>query len=62
MVGYKGGYALGIFVMGCAPGGGSSNMYSKLLGGDMSVSITMTTCSTLISLGEIIPNLSFCLR
>ena len=50
-MGYKGGAALGLFLLGVAPGGGSSNMYCKILGGDMSVSVTMTTLSTVASLG-----------
>jgi sodium/bile acid cotransporter 3/5 len=52
IMGYKGGWALGMFMMGCSPGGGSSNMFSKLLNGDMSLSITMTTISTFASLGK----------
>lgn len=53
-MGYQGGAALGLFLMGSAPGGGSSNMFCKILGGDMSISITMTTLSTVASLGKII--------
>ena len=56
-MGYKGGWAQGMFMMGCSPGGGSSNMYSKLLNGDMSLSITMTTISTFASLGKLIRKL-----
>ncbi|KAL4234088.1 hypothetical protein ACF0H5_005741 [Mactra antiquata] len=43
--------AIGIFVAGIGPGGGSSNIYSYLLDGDLSLSITMTTVSTVLSLG-----------
>ncbi|PAA94443.1 hypothetical protein BOX15_Mlig008455g1 [Macrostomum lignano] len=43
--------ALGYFGMGCAPGGGASNFYCLLLGGDISLSITMTLISTLAALG-----------
>ncbi|XP_045195030.2 ileal sodium/bile acid cotransporter-like [Mercenaria mercenaria] len=42
--------AVGIFVAGVCPGGGSSNIYTYLLDGDLSLSITMTTISTLLSL------------
>lgn len=42
--------SLGIFVAGCCPGGGQSNMYSYLLKGDLSLSITMTTISTIAAL------------
>ncbi len=46
------GVALGFFAMGCAPGGGASNIYTYLLNGDLSLSITMTTISTFASLGN----------
>jgi len=48
LAGYEGGTALGFFSMGCAPGGGPSNMYSHLLGGDLSVSVTLTFLSTVL--------------
>ncbi|XP_067944148.1 ileal sodium/bile acid cotransporter-like [Watersipora subatra] len=51
IMGYTGGKALGFFALGCSPGGGSSNMYSKLFNGDMSLSVTMTTLSTIACLG-----------
>ena len=50
--GMSGGLALGYFAAGCAPGGGSSNMYSYLLGGDVSLSVTMTLVSIAASLGN----------
>lgn len=43
---------MGIFLLGVAPGGGGSNIFSKLLDGDVSVSVTMTILSTMASLGE----------
>lgn len=43
--------SLGIFVSGCCPGGGASNMYSYLLKGDLSLSITMTALSTVLAIG-----------
>lgn len=43
--------ALGIFISGVCPGGGVSNIYSHLLDGDLSLSITMTTISTIAALG-----------
>ncbi|XP_067944435.1 hepatic sodium/bile acid cotransporter-like [Watersipora subatra] len=51
MMGYTGAKALGFFVLGCSPGGGTSNMYAKLFDGDVSLSVTMTTVSTFVSLG-----------
>ena len=50
--GMSGGLALGYFAAGCAPGGGSSNMYTYLLGGDVSLSVTMTLISIIASLGN----------
>lgn len=52
MQGYSGGTALGFFMLGMAPGGGPSNMYTHLLDGDMSVSVTMTLLSTIFSAGK----------
>ncbi|XP_060080528.1 ileal sodium/bile acid cotransporter-like [Ylistrum balloti] len=43
--------ALGIFLAGCCPGGGASNIYSHLLDGDLSLSITMTLVSTMTAIG-----------
>ncbi|KAK3086789.1 hypothetical protein FSP39_023470 [Pinctada imbricata] len=43
--------SLGIFLCGCCPGGGVSNIYTHLLDGDLSLSITMTTISTIAALG-----------
>ena len=52
MMGLEGGLALGLFAAGCAPGGSGSNMYTFLLDGDVSLSVTMTLVSTLASLGN----------
>jgi len=38
---------LGLFVTGCCPGGGGSNMWTLILGGNLHLSITMTVLSTL---------------
>lgn len=40
---------LGLFIFGCSPGGGASNMWAVLLGGNLNLSITMTFLSTLLS-------------
>ncbi|VDK48026.1 unnamed protein product [Anisakis simplex] len=40
-------FALGLFVTGCAPGGGASNYWTLLLNANLPVSITMTFISTL---------------
>lgn len=38
--------ALGLFFVGISPGGGASNMWALLLGGNIHLSIAMTTIST----------------
>ncbi|CAL1544816.1 unnamed protein product [Lymnaea stagnalis] len=45
------GIALGFFALGCAPGGSASNAYTHLLGGNVSLSVTMTLISTIAALG-----------
>lgn len=41
--------ALGLILVGCCPGGVSSNIMSYLCGGDVAFSVGMTTVSTLLS-------------
>ncbi|XP_064640939.1 sodium-dependent organic anion transporter-like [Lineus longissimus] len=43
------GETIGVFTLGCSPGGGASNIYTYLIGGDVSLSITMTLISTFAS-------------
>ncbi|XP_008704396.1 solute carrier family 10 member 6 [Ursus maritimus] len=43
--------AIAVLVMGCCPGGTVSNIFTFWVEGDMDLSITMTTCSTLAALG-----------
>uniref|UniRef100_A0A0B7AEI0 Uncharacterized protein n=2 Tax=Arion vulgaris TaxID=1028688 RepID=A0A0B7AEI0_9EUPU len=45
------GIALGLFALGCSPGGSASNAYTFLLDGNVSLSVTMTLISTIASLG-----------
>lgn len=45
--------AFGFFAMGCSPGGAASNIYTYLLDGDVSLSVTMTFISTVLSLAMI---------
>ena len=42
---------LGLFVLGCSPGGTGSNFWTLLLDGDINMSITMTFMSTMLALG-----------
>ena len=46
--------SLGIFACGICPGGGPSNMYSYLLDGDVSLSVTMTALSSISAFGKIL--------
>lgn len=42
---------LGLFFTGVSPGGGASNIWTILLGGNMDMSIAMTTISTMLAFG-----------
>lgn len=44
-------FRLGLFVLGCCPGGTGSNFWTLLLHGDINMSITMTFMSTILALG-----------
>ncbi|RUS89365.1 hypothetical protein EGW08_002885 [Elysia chlorotica] len=46
----KPGVELGLIALSCSPGGASSNAYAYLLGGDISISLTMTILSTTAAL------------
>ena len=43
-------FFLGLILIACCPGGSSSNVFSKLAGGDVALSVTLTACSSLITL------------
>lgn len=43
-------FGFGLLVVGCSPGGGASNAWSLMLGGDINLSILMTLLSSLCSL------------
>ncbi|KAG9492225.1 hypothetical protein GDO78_000634 [Eleutherodactylus coqui] len=43
--------AVVVLIMGCCPGGTGSNILAYWVDGDMDLSISMTTCSTLLALG-----------
>ncbi|VDL58400.1 unnamed protein product [Hymenolepis diminuta] len=44
-------FGFGLFISGCCPGGGASNVWTRLLGGDLNLSITMTLFSSVAALG-----------
>ena len=43
-------FALGFVLIACCPGGSSSNVFSKLAGGDVALSVTLTALSSVITL------------
>ncbi|XP_019385225.1 PREDICTED: ileal sodium/bile acid cotransporter [Crocodylus porosus] len=43
--------AVVVLIMGCCPGGTSSNILAYWVDGDMDLSVSMTTCSTLLAMG-----------
>lgn len=45
--------ALGLFLTGISPAGGASNIWTLLCGGNINLSISMTTISTMASFGTI---------
>lgn len=49
-------FGFGLFLSGCCPGGGASNVWTSLLGGDLNLSLLMTLFSSLAALGENFPN------
>merc|ERR1719495_3075720 len=40
---------LGLFVTGCSPGGGASNIWTVMFGGNLNLSVTMTAISTFVA-------------
>nr|AKN21469.1 slc10a-2 [Schmidtea mediterranea] len=49
--GIENSFALGLLVIGCSPGGGASNIWTVLYGGDLNLSMTMTFISSCAALG-----------
>ena len=43
-------FLVGLVLIACCPGGSSSNIFSKLAGGDVSLSVTLTALSSVITL------------
>jgi len=43
-------FIIGIMLVACCPGGSSSNVFSMLAKGDVALSVTLTACSSLITL------------
>ncbi|XP_078077863.1 ileal sodium/bile acid cotransporter [Mustelus asterias] len=43
--------AVAVLIMGCCPGGTGSNIMTYWMDGDMDLSVSMTTCSTILGMG-----------
>lgn len=43
-------FTIGIMLVACSPGGSSSNVFSMLAKGDVALSVTLTACSSIITL------------
>ena len=43
-------FFIGLMLIACSPGGSSSNVFSKLAGGDVALSVTLTALSSLLTL------------
>lgn len=43
-------FIVGIMLVACSPGGSSSNVFSMLAKGDVALSVTLTACSSIITL------------
>ena len=55
-------YFIGLVLIACCPGGSSSNVFSKLAGGDVALSVTLTALSSVITLFTIPFVMSFATR
>lgn len=42
--------AIGVMLIACCPGGSSSNVFSKLAGGDVALSVSLTAVSSIVTL------------
>lgn len=52
-------FFIGLVLIACCPGGSSSNIFSKLAGGDVALSVTLTAMSSIITLFTIPVVMSF---
>ena len=43
-------YFMGLVLVACCPGGSSSNVFTMLIKGDVALSVTLTACSSIITL------------
>ena len=52
-------FFIGLVLIACCPGGSSSNVFSKLAGGDVALSVTLTAFSSILTLFTIPPILGW---
>ncbi len=43
-------FFIGLMLIACSPGGSSSNIFSKLANGDVALSVSLTACSSILTL------------
>ena len=43
-------FFIGLMLIACSPGGSSSNVFSMLAGGDVALSVSLTACSSILTL------------
>lgn len=55
-------YFIGIMLIACSPGGSSSNVFSMLAGGDVALSVSLTACSSILTLFTIPVIMEFATR
>lgn len=53
---------IGIMLIACSPGGSSSNIFSKLAGGDVALSVSLTAMSSIITVFTLPFIIGFCIR
>lgn len=46
-------FAVGLILIACCPGGSSSNIFSKIAGGDVALSVSLTALSSVITLSTL---------
>ena len=49
-LGFEPTIAIGVMLIACCPGGSSSNVFSKLAGGDVALSVSLTAVSSIVTL------------
>lgn len=50
VLGLPSAFFIGLMLIACCPGGSSSNVFSKLAKGDVALSVSLTACSSIITL------------